>query len=104
MLHRYNEARLMAFNDLTIQRDVPIFTISRNSDSAKGITDRRDCRTNGIPFSGEWFLISRSVTALCSGFTGARSTVDQSPSFAVESRYAVRITFAIPTTALSTPL
>ena len=83
---------------------IPIFTISRNAGSANSITDKRDWRTSGIPFRREWLLISRSVTGLRSGLTGARSTVDQSPSFAVASRYAVRITLAIPTTALSSPL
>src|ERR1043165_9062425 len=81
-----------------------IFTISRNSDSANGMTDKRDWRTSGIAFSGEWLLISRSVTGRGSGLTGTRSTEDQSPSFAVESAYAVRITLAIPITALSSPL
>jgi hypothetical protein len=32
-------------------RRVPIFTISRNSDPANDITDKRDWRTNAIPFS-----------------------------------------------------
>ena len=41
-----------------------------------------------ISFNRGRLLISRSVTGRPSGLTGARSTVDQSPSFAVESRYA----------------
>src|SRR4029450_7138899 len=70
-----------ALRQRTLQRQPPpIFTISQNSDSANGITDRRDCRTNAIPFSGGWLLISRSATDRCSGLTGARSTVDHSAS------------------------
>src|ERR1044071_2898136 len=95
---------LLSSFDIRALSFTAIFTISRNSDSANGMTDKRDWRTSGIAFSGEWLLISRSVTGRGSGLTGTRSTEDQSPSFAVESGYAVRITLAIPTTALSSPL
>ena len=49
------------------------------------MTDKRGRCTNGIPFNRELALISRSVTDRARGLTAARSTVDQSPSFAVES-------------------
>jgi hypothetical protein len=39
-------------------------------------------------------LISRSVTGRANGLLAAISTVDQSPSFAVGSGYAVRVTLA----------
>ena len=39
-----------------------MFTISRNSGSARGMTDKRDWRIKGIPFNRELLLISRSVT------------------------------------------
>src|SRR5437773_2139564 len=96
--------RDVAFSSFVLCHLLAIFTISLNSGSANGMTDKRDWRTSGIPFSGEWLLISRRLTGRRSGLTGTRSTVDQSPSFAVESGYAVRITFAIPTTALFSPL
>src|SRR6059058_1010614 len=54
--------------------------MSRNSASAKGMTDKRDCRTNGICFNRAFALISRRVTGRRSGLIGARSTADQSSS------------------------
>jgi hypothetical protein len=62
-----------------------MFTISRNSGSARGMTDKRDWRINGISLKRELLLISRRVTGRPSGLIAARSTADQSPSFAVES-------------------
>jgi len=82
----------------------PIFRIKRNACTLNGMTDKRDCRTSAIFFSADFALISRNVTGRRKGFSGTRSTALQSPSFAVASRYAVRATFAIPTTPLSSPL
>src|SRR2546423_551498 len=60
-----------------------ILIISRNAGSSKGITDKRDCRTRGILFNRRLLLMSRSATGRRSGLIGARSRVDQSPSFAI---------------------
>src|ERR1700716_2365611 len=59
--------------------------ISRNSAAVTGMTDRPESRTSCIFFNRGFFLISPSVTGRRNGLIGARSTVLQSPSFAVLS-------------------
>src|SRR3977135_532977 len=63
----------------------PMRRISRNSAAVTGMTDRRESRTSCIFFNRGFFLISPSVTGRRNGLIGARSTVLQSPSFAVLS-------------------
>ena len=67
-------------------------------------TERRDWRTREMFFNGRLALIWSKVTGWRSGLIGARSTVLQSPSFAVGSEYAARTTLVTPTTALSVTL
>ena len=60
-------------------------TISRNSVPVRAWTERRDWRTREMFSNGRLALIWSRVTGWRSGLIGARSTVLQSPSFAVVS-------------------
>ena len=66
----------------------PFFTISRNAASASGITDKRDWRTNGIPFSRGLVLISPSVTGCASGLTDSK--IDGGPIAFLRCRVPIR--------------
>src|SRR5678815_727605 len=57
-----------------------------NCTSVSGATERRDWRTNEISLRSLSDLIVSRLTGVFRGFTGTRSTADQSPSLAVGSR------------------